>query len=169
MAQVIRSAFLALAVTLASNAFAQQAAPADPAVIAAARDLVSKMQGDRSAVLQSMAAPMAGMVAQMGVSQSDRAQVLVSEVIMPTLAARYDELLDIQAKAFAGALPVSDLQAAAAFFGSPAGRNFAAAQPKLAQATMTGMSQWMSSIAPDLQAKLQAAIQKHGWGPAGRK
>ena len=166
---VIRCAALALAVTLSSAALAQQPAPADPATLAAARDLVSKMQGDRNAVLQSMAAPMVGMVAQMGVSQADRAQVLVGEVIIPTLASRYDELLDIQAKAFAATLPTSDLQAAAAFYGSPAGRNFAAAQPKLAQASIAGMTQWMGSVAPEMQTKLQAAVQKHGWGPAGRK
>ena len=161
-----RLAILAVCVStmLGLPAAAQPATTIDPVALKAARDVVGKMQGDRTAVLQSMSTPLAGLIAQMGVSQPDRAQVLVSEVIVPTLSAHLDDLIEIQARAYASILSVSDLQAAAAFYSSPAGRDFAAAQPKLAQAQMAGIGQWMGSIAPEIQSKLAQAVQKHGWG-----
>lgn len=162
-------AALCLALALSGAALAQQPSAPDAATLASARDVVAKMGGDRAAVLQSMAGPMTALVAQMGVKEPERAQVLVSEVVVPTLAANYDALLDVQARSYASVLSGDDLKAVAAFYGSPAGRNLAAAQPKLAQAQMAGMTQWMSGVAPELQAKLAAAIQKHGWGAAPKK
>lgn len=162
-------AALCVALFLSAPAMSQSAPAADPAAVFAARDLVSKMQGDKNAVLQSMAAPMAGLIAGMGVKEPDRAQILVNEVIIPTLASKYDDLLDLQARAFASALSATDLKAAATFYATPAGRNFAAAQPKLAQAQMAGIGQLIGSLAPEIQSKLAQAIQKYGWGPAGKK
>ena len=160
---------LSLAIALSGASFAQQPAAIDPAVLTAARDAVAKMQGDRATVLQSMSAPMAGLVAQMGVREPDRAQVLVNEVIVPTLSAHYDELLDLQARSYVSVLSADDLRAIVAFYNSTAGRNLAAAQPKLAQAQITGMTQWMTGIAPEMQTKLSASIQKHGWGTPAKK
>lgn len=162
-------AAFSVVLAISTPAFAQQPAPSDPAALAAARDVVSRMQGDRAAVLQAMSAPLSALILQMGVKEADRAQILTNEVIVPTLAAHLDELLDIQARAYAATLPVADLQAAATFYGSPAGRNFAAAQPKLAQAQLTGMTQWMGRIAPEIQTKLTEVIANRGWGAAGRK
>lgn len=162
-------AALCLATALSGAAFAQQPSAPDAATLASARDVVAKMQGDKATVLQSMAAPLAALVSQMGVKEPERAQVLVGEVIVPTLSANYDALLDVQARSYASVLSAEDLRAVATFYNSPAGRNLAAAQPRLAQAQMTGMTQWMSGIAPELQQKLAAAIQKHGWGASPRK
>jgi uncharacterized protein len=137
----------------------------DAATLQAAKTVVAKMQGDRTAALAAMSGPMVGMIQQMGVRETDRAQVLVQEVIIPVMTAHYDELLDIQARSYAGALSRPDLDAVAAFYDTPAGRNFAAAQPKLAQAQLTGMTQWMGTIAPEMQTKLSQAMQARGWSP----
>ena len=155
--------------TAAPNA-ASKAAPAaapDPALLKVARETVAQMQGDRTATLSSMAAPMVGMMQQIGIKEPDKAQVLVQEVVMPTLAAHYDELLDIQARGFATVLGKDDLQAIAAFYATPAGKRLAAAQPQLAQIQLAGMQQWMQAVAPDMQGKLVKAVQDHGWGPGG--
>jgi len=136
----------------------------DAATLKAAREVVGQMQGDRAATLASMSAPLVSMMQQMGIREPDRAQVLVQEVMIPLLTAHYDELLDIQAKGFASALNKDDLQAIGAFYASPAGKRLVAAQPQLAQAQMTGMSQWMGTLMPELQGKLAAAIKAHGWG-----
>ena len=155
--------------TAAPNA-ASKAAPAaapDPALLKVARETVAQMQGDRTATLSSMAAPMVGMMQQIGIKEPDKAQVLVQEVVMPTLAAHYDELLDIQARGFATVLGTDDLQAIAAFYATPAGKRLAAAQPQLAQIQLAGMQQWMQAVAPDMQGKLVKAVQDHGWGPGG--
>ncbi|URD38150.1 DUF2059 domain-containing protein [Methylobacterium tardum] len=149
-----------------------QAAPTattpDSTTLKAARDAVAAMQGDRTAVLNAMAGPMVGMMQQIGVKEPDKAQVLVREVVLPTLTAHYDELLDIQARGFATVLGKDDLQAMAAFYATPAGKRLAAAQPQLAQVQLQGMQQWMQAMTPDMQAKLVAAIKAHGWGPSGQ-
>jgi uncharacterized protein len=127
-----------------------------------------QMQGDRTATLSAMAAPMAGMMPQLGVKEPDRAQVLVEEVVMPILTARYDALIDIQARSYASVLGKDDLQAIGTFYASPAGKRLAAAQPQLAQAQMAGMTQWMGGLMPEMQAKIQQVIKDRGWGPGGK-
>lgn len=144
------------------------AAAPDPATLKAAREVVAQMQGDRTALLNAVAAPMVGMMQQIGIKQQDQAQVLVQEVVLPTLTAHYDELLDIQARSFAVALGKDDLQAIATFYASPAGKRLVAAQPQLAQAQMAGTQQWMQSVMPEIQGKLTKAIQAHGWTAGGQ-
>ena len=143
------------------------AATLDPATLKAAREVVAQMQGDRTALLSAMAAPMVGMMQQIGVKQQDQAQALVQEVVLPTLTAHYDELLDIQARGFATALGKDDLQVIAAFYATPTGKRLVAAQPQLAQAQLVGTQQWMQAVMPEMQGKLTKAIQTHGWGSAG--
>lgn len=140
----------------------------DPALVKIARETVAQMQGDRTATLSAMSAPMVGMMQQIGIKEADKAQVLVQEVVMPTLTAHYDELLDIQARGFATVLGKDDLQAIAAFYATPAGKHLAAAQPQLAQIQLSGMQQWMQGVMPEMQGKLTKAIQDHGWAPGGQ-
>lgn len=154
---------------LPTIALAQQTAAPDEKAVAAARVVVAKMQGDKTAVLQSMSAPMSAMLAQIGIREPEKAQVIVNEVVLPTLTAHYDQLIDMQARSYAGVLSASDLAAISAFYDTPAGRNFATAQPRLAQAQLTGITQWMGALAPEMQTKIVAAVQKHGWDAPPRK
>jgi hypothetical protein len=169
---------LALVLSAASGAFAQAAprpaapaaapATADPATLKTAREVVGQMQGDRATTLAAMAAPMAGMMQGMGIREPDRAQAIVREAVLPLLTAHYDELLDIQARSFASVLSRDDLQAIGAFYASPAGRRLAAAQPQLAQAQMTGTTQWMQGLMPEIQAKIGQLVKTNGWGPGDK-
>ncbi|WP_244473017.1 MULTISPECIES: DUF2059 domain-containing protein [unclassified Methylobacterium] len=168
---------LALCTSLANGAYAQAApspdkpsasATQDPATLKVAREVVAQMQGDRVTTLNAMAAPMAGMMQQMGVREPERAQVIVREAVLPMLTAHYDELLDLQARSFATVLSKDDLQAVGAFYASPAGRRLAAAQPQLAQAQMTGTTQWMQALMPEMQTKIMQVIKAHGWGPGDK-
>ncbi len=138
----------------------------DATALKAAREVVGKMQGDRAAVLTAMGGPMVGMIQQMGVREPDRAQVLVQEVLLPVMTAHYDELLDVQARSFATVLGTGELQAVSAFYDTPAGRALAKAQPQLAQAQLTGMTQWMGGLVPEIQSKMAQAIKAHGWDKA---
>jgi uncharacterized protein len=144
------------------------AAAPDPALVKVARETVTQMQGDRAATLSAMAGPMVSMMQQIGIKEPDKAQVLVQEVVMPTLSAHYDELLDIQARGFATVLGKDDLQAIAAFYATPAGKHLAAAQPQLAQVQLSGMQQWMQSVMPELQGKIVKAVQALGWTQGGQ-
>ena len=161
----MRRTSLALGLALGLSVCPALAQAPDAATLQAAKTVVAKMQGDRTAALAAMSGPMVGMVQQMGVREADRAGVLVQEVILPVMTAHYDELLDIQARSYAGALSRADLTAVGAFYDTPAGRNFAAAQPRLAQAQLTGITQWMGTIAPEMQTKLTQAMQSRGWSP----
>ena len=125
-----------------------------------------KMQGDCEVALASMGDPMVGLIQQMGVKDPERAQVMVREVILPVMTAHYDELLDIQARSFAGVLGANDLKAVSAFYDTPAGKALAKAQPQLGQALLTGMTQWMDALASEIQSKLVQAIKAHGWDKA---
>ncbi len=142
---------------------AQPQATVDPERLAAAREVAAAAQGDRAAVLAAMKTPMVAMMQQMGLRQADRAQILVDEVVMPTLAEHYDELISIQALAFAAVLSKADLVSVAAFYRTEAGRNLAKAQPQIAQALLVGIRQWMAAMTPELQRRIAAAAQAHGW------
>ena len=164
---------LGLVISIAGPAFAQapakppaSASAPDAATLKAAREVVAKMQGDRASVLASMGGPMVGLIQQMGVREPDRAQVLVQEVMLPVMTAHYDELLDVQARSFAGVLSGSDLQAVSAFYDTPAGKALAKAQPQLAQAQITGMTQWMGGLVPEIQSKMAQAVKARGWDKA---
>lgn len=137
----------------------------DPERLAAARRVVAASQGDRTALLQAMSAPMIGMVRQMGVNDPEKAQIMVRDVIMPVLTAHYDELLSIQALSYAAVLSKEDLQAIAAFYGTPAGQNLVKGQPQLTQASLTGMRQWLGMLTGELQAKLADAAKAQAGKP----
>ncbi|WP_238314413.1 DUF2059 domain-containing protein [Methylobacterium crusticola] len=165
-----------LCASLTCGAAAQTAAPSnspaisapDAATLKAAREVIVQMQGDRATTLNSMAAPMAGMMQQLGIKEPDRAQVIVQEVVLPTLTAHYDELLDVQARSLASVLAKEDLKAIGTFYASPPGKRFAAAQPQLAQVQMSGMTQWMSGVMPEIQTKVMQAVKAHGWAPGSK-
>ncbi|MCP1560410.1 UNVERIFIED_ORG: hypothetical protein M2438_004511 [Methylobacterium sp. SuP10 SLI 274] len=153
-------------VPASAQAPAQPAAPvvtADPERLAAAREVVAAAQGDRAAVLAAMKAPMAGVMQQMGLTDPKKAQVMVDEVVMPTLSENYDDLLAIQALSFASVLSKEDLKAVAGFYATPAGKNLVKAQPQLSQAMLTGMQQWMGTLLPQLKEKVEKAAAAHGW------
>lgn len=163
--RVLVSAVAASFWLMSAPAYPQSTPGASPSpeALQAARDVVTHAQGDRTVMLKSMSVPMAGLIQQIGVTQADRAQVLVQEVVMPVLSAHFDQLVDIQARIYASALSVDDLKAVAAFYATPAGHDLTAAQPMIAQAQIAGMSQWMGAVAPEMQGKLLQAVKAHGW------
>ena len=158
-----RGGTLAVALALSPFAASAQTAVPGPEALALARDLVVKTSGDRDATLQSIGGPMAGMMQQIGISQPDRAKALVQEAVMPILTTHYDDLLAIKAKSFAAVLSVEDMKAIGAFYGTPAGQSLIRAQPQLAQATLTGMTQWVTALQPEMQTKIQQVVKSHGW------
>ena len=163
MSNRLRRGALVLALVLpALPAFAQTAAPSAEG-LRLARELATKTEGDRASMLQSLGGPLVGMMQQMGVPQADRAQVLVQEVVLPILSSRYDDLLAIQAKSYASVLSVDDMKGALAFYNTPAGQNLIRAQPQLAQLKLTGMTQWIGALQPELQTRIQQTLKARGW------
>ncbi|HUA76089.1 MAG TPA: DUF2059 domain-containing protein [Acetobacteraceae bacterium] len=134
-----------------------------PEALALARTLLTKMNGDPAVTIHQISGPMVGMLQQMGISDPTRARVIVQEALIPLLSSHYDELIEIMAKAYAATLSTDDMKAAVAFYESPAGQNLVAAEPKLAQAKLIGLTQWMSGLQPEMQEKIEEVIKAHGW------
>ncbi len=134
-----------------------------PEALALARTLLTKMNGDPAVTIHQISGPMVGMLQQMGISDPTRARIIVQEALIPLLSSHYDELIEIMAKAYAATLSTDDMKAAVAFYESPAGQNLVAAEPKLAQAKLIGLTQWMSGLQPEMQEKIEEVIKAHGW------
>ena len=164
MYRSLRWALLATMLILpAVPAGAQPVANPSPETIALARTLLAKMEGDPAVTIRQLAGPMAGMLQQMGISDPDRARVIVQGALIPVLTEHYGDLLTIFAKACVSMLSVDDMKAAIAFYESPAGRNLVAAEPELAQAKLIGLTQWMSGLQPEMQQRIEQTIKAHSW------
>ena len=151
--------------TLAACAIAGPAGAQTPSpeALTLARQLVAKVDPSPQQTIQSMAGPMVGMIQQMGVQQPDRAQALVSEAVVPILSDHINDLVDMSAQSYAQVLTVDDLKAVLAFYNTKAGADLIAAQPKLAQLRIQGVTQWMGKLQPEIQGKIQAVAKAHGW------
>jgi hypothetical protein len=155
-----------MAITL--PAFAQTppppaAQPPDPKALEVARQLVAKVSGDRDQTIASLARPMAAFMQQLGIKDPAQAKTLVDEAVMPSLRDHYDQLLASRTELYAKELSVADMQATLAFYNTPAGQDWIAAQPRLAQGSMATITQWLASIQPEMQARVKEVLQEHGW------
>ena len=159
----IRLTLLAAAFSLPLLAQPVLAQTTDAATLALAKQLVAKTAGDRDQVITSLSAPMVGFMQQMGINDPTKAKQLVDEAIMPLLREHYDELVDIQAKSYAQALTPDDLKATLAFYDTKAGQDLVRAQPALAQARVAGLTQWMGTLQPEMQARVAKIAKAHGW------
>ena len=159
----LRPILLAAAALLPLLAMPAVAETVDSQTLALAKDLVAKTGGDREQTLASMAAPMVGFMQQMGIDDPTKARALVDEAIMPLLREHYDELMSIQAASYAAALTPEDMKATLAFYNTKAGQDLIRAQPQLTQARMTGLTKWMGTLQPEMQARVQKIAKSHGW------
>ncbi len=159
-----RAVVLALTVMLPiCGSRAQTAAEPSAEQMKLAREYLGKTNVDRASTLQAMRAPMIGMMQQIGITQPDRAQAVVQEAILPLVDKHFDDYLAIMAKNYASVLSADDLKAGIAFYDTPAGQHIIKLQPQLAQLQLTGTSQWMASMQPEMQARVMQVMQTHGW------
>ncbi len=164
MNRLLRRGLLAAMLALPTlPAAAQPAAGPSPESISLARTMLAKMSGDPTATIHQLGGPMVGMLQQMGISDPDRARVIVQEALIPLLANHYDELLSMWAKDYAATLSADDMKAAIAFYESPAGRSLVAAAPKLDQAKFIDLTRWMAGLQPEMQQRIEQALKAHGW------
>ncbi len=164
-----RAVVLALAVMTPAAAIpirgshAQTTAEPSAEQMKLAREYLGKTNVDRASTLAAMRAPMIGMMQQIGITQPDRAQAVVQEAILPLVDKHFDDYLAIMAKNYASVLSADDLKAGIAFYDTPAGQHIIKLQPQLAQLQLTGTTQWMASMQPEMQARVMQVMQTHGW------
>ena len=134
-----------------------------PEALILARQVVAKSDANRTAVLQAMSAPLTKYLQTIGNIGPDRAQVLVSEALIPLLDSNFDRLLDIQATNYASVLSLEDLKGLLAFYDTTAGKDFLRLQPRLTQGTMSAVNQFLIDLKPAITLKIQDIIKAHGW------
>lgn len=160
----MRIQLIALTAMLALPLMGQAPAPAPaPETLALAKQLVVLTGGDKDATISGMAQPMVGVMQQMGLSDPAKAKQMVDEGILPLLREHYDELLSAQASSYAQLLTADDLKATIAFYNTKAGQDMVKAQPALAQARLTSLSQWVGAMQPEIQKRVAAIAKQHGW------
>ncbi|HUC19165.1 MAG TPA: DUF2059 domain-containing protein [Acetobacteraceae bacterium] len=164
MVRLVRRRLLAALVVLpVLPAAAQPAAGPSPEAISLASIMLAKMSGDPTATIHQLGGPMVAMLQQMGISDPDRARVIVQEALIPLLTSHYQDLLSMWAKDYAATLSAADMKAAIAFYESSAGRSLVAAGPKLDQAKFIDLTQWMAALQPEMQQRIEQALKAHGW------
>ncbi len=165
---------LAFGVSLiaACPAVAQQQAPASPAIaagpitpsqLAAARALVIA-----SGMSRSFTVIIPQFVNQIGSSLTETRPELTEDLkavfaaLAPEFDKKADEMTDIAAQIFAKHMSEADLKAAAAFFNSPSGKQYVAAQPPILTDIVTAMQGWQGKVSTNMMARVREEMKKKG-------
>ncbi len=69
---------------------------------------------------------------------------------------------DIAARIYAEHMSEDDLRAAAAFFDSPAGKNYVAAQPLMLDQLVVAMQAWTQETSTYMMKRVQQEMEKKG-------
>lgn len=150
----------AFVASLAAPAFA---ADPTPAQIAAAKAVVTG-----SGVSRSFEAVIPNVMNQMATSLLRTRPELTADVqaslkvLEPQFETYTNEMVVNAANILATSMSEDDLKATAAFFNSPAGKNYVATQPAVLQRLMSSMTLWTQSISEKMVEALRAEMKKRG-------
>ncbi|RYC33755.1 DUF2059 domain-containing protein [Lichenibacterium minor] len=82
--------------------------------------------------------------------------------LQPEFTAKSGEMLDIAARIYARTMSEQDLKATAAFFDSPAGKQYVAAQPKMLDELVVSMQAWTQEVSGFMMKRVQQEMEKKG-------
>ena len=82
--------------------------------------------------------------------------------LQPEFAKKGGEMIDIAARIYARRLSEEDLKATAAFFDSPAGKNYVAAQPLMLDELVLAMQAWTQETSSFMMKRVQQEMEKKG-------
>jgi hypothetical protein len=170
-------AALPLAAWLApGGSFAQQAVPTTPPAqtgpgstapsashLAAARALVVAcgMSRSFSVIIPQFMDQIAQSLTQTRPEiAKDLNEVLIQ--LKPEFDHQADEMIDIAAQIYVKQMSEQDLKAAAAFFGSPAGKKYVETQPAFLTEVVTAMQGWQGKISTDMMTRVRTEMKKKG-------
>ena len=140
-----------------------QKANIDPARLAAAKEVLGA-----SGSAQQMDAVMPMMMNQMAMifgTQKPQHKAEIDKAFQAVAAkfsARKQELIDLVAELYAETFSADDLKGLLAFFKSPIGAKFVAAQPQLLQQQMLAGQRWGQKIGQEVEAELRQELKKRG-------
>jgi hypothetical protein len=150
----------------ANAAPAQQpapAAPATPAQLAAARELViaSGMSRSFGVVIPQFINQIGGSLTETRPELTEDLKTVFDE-LTPEFNKQADEMTDIAAQIFAKHLSEADLKGAVAFFNSPAGKQYVAAQPPILSDIVTAMQGWQGKVSTNMMTRVREEMRKKG-------
>jgi hypothetical protein len=159
---------LALALLLVgwtvAGVLAQQASPAaDPARVAAARELFRAMGAEASfkTVIDTLTIGMAQIIKQ---QQPGKASEIdeVFQMLREKFYQRSNEVVDMVAPLWAEKFTAEELGEIARFFATPIGKRFVAAQPEITQRSMQLGMAWGQRIGAEVEAEARSELKKRG-------
>ena len=82
--------------------------------------------------------------------------------LQPEFNQKSGEMLDIAARIYARQMSEGDLKATAAFFDSPAGKQYVAAQPLMLDELVVSMQAWTQEVSSFMMKRVQQEMEKKG-------
>jgi hypothetical protein len=138
-------------------------APITPSQLAAARALVIA-----SGMSRSFTVVIPQFVNQIGSSLTETRPELTEDLkavfaaLAPEFIQQADEMTDIAAQIFAKHMSEADLKAAVAFFTSPSGKQYVAAQPPILTDIVTAMQGWQGKVSTNMMTRVREEMKKKG-------
>ena len=159
-------ATLALALCFSAPAWAQQTAPIDPERLAAAKELLEVTGAAKGFAigLTAMREPLEQMALQANPGK-EREISKVFDLAFERMRERTKEVLDLVLPLYAERFSVDELKEVTAFYQSPTGAKFIAAQPQIVQQSMTIGQTWGRRIGEEVQSDLNAELESRGLNP----
>jgi uncharacterized protein len=152
-----------LAVGWTAIAPAEERPVADPARIAAARELMAATGSARQfeAVMPMLMAQMEPLFLQMAPGKEQEVKDVLA-LTQDRFSKRKTELLEEIAQLYSEKMSTEDMQSLAKFFSDGAGARFIQMQPDLVQGSMQIGQRWGEQIGKELEAEVRQELQKRG-------
>jgi hypothetical protein len=138
-------------------------APITPTQLAAGRALViaSGMARSFSVVIPQFVNQIGGSLTETRPELTEDLKA-VFESLRPEFEKQADEMTDIAAQIFAKHMSEVDLNAAVAFFDSPPGKQYVAAQPLILTDIVTAMQGWQGKVSTNMMTRVREEMKKKG-------
>ncbi len=141
-----------------------QGGPGDPAASAEAPHfmVVTGKPALADNAAENMRLYIMAMLARGGLDFAQRAQ-LTQSLILPDVKAAVPKLLEQWTAIYAAQLSVDDMKAVEAFYQTPAGQRFLAAQNAITMSVNTATANWEAAAVREAIAKNIDALRAHGY------
>lgn len=158
--------FVALALLLTAASLlpaAAQKAPADPARLAAAKELMdaSGTAKQFDAVMPMLMSQLSGSFSRLAPDKSKEIKE-VFDKLMPKFTERKAELIDQIAGLYAERFTTDELKAIVTFYRSPVGAKMVQTQPELMGQSMQLGQRWGQTIGQELEAEARKELKSRG-------
>ena len=147
---------------LGASAFGARADEPTPSHIAAARELV--VAAGASSGLDRIIPALVEDVRRQSITRPEMAKDIdeVLKVLAPELEQQKQQAITVAARSYAKYLSESDIRESVAFFKTPAGAHYVAAQPDITDDVVATVTAWSQIAAEYVQTRVRSEMLKRG-------